>query len=74
MPEKRPGHPGHFVGHGHGCHLGRPPSDQVIEPGLVCSAAPLGVPDHGHRPGDEQPPQIRISLLGDFAEPLLSTS
>jgi hypothetical protein len=40
----------------------------------MCCAAPFGVPDYGHRPGDEQPSEILVTLLGDFAKPLLSTS
>jgi hypothetical protein len=47
---------------------------RVTKPRLMWCAAPFGVPDDGHGSGDEQPPQILVALLGDFAEPLLPTS
>lgn len=71
MPEKGPGHPGHFLAKATAAtFVGRLAIRSSRQGWFV---APFGVPDRGHRPGDEQRPQILIALFGDFAKPRLPT-
>jgi hypothetical protein len=62
----------HLVGNGNGDELGRLPSQQPYDPGMLLRMPP-GVLNNGCCTDHEQPSKVAVSLLGDAAEPLLAT-
>ena len=70
--KQHPGDAGGLVGQGDGGHLGRLAGDEVGQPRQVRGASTLGMADHRHGAGHQQPSEILIALLGDAPEPLLA--
>src|SRR5262249_18185974 len=68
----RPDHSGNLVGERDGGNLRGSPCQQCREPGSMPAAMDLGIADDGERAGNEQAPEIAISLLADTAEPVLA--
>src|SRR5262249_15216092 len=66
----RPDHSGNLVGERG--NLRGSPCQQCREPGSMPAAMDLGIADDGERAGNEQAPEIAISLLADTAEPVLA--
>ena len=58
-----PVHSGELVGKRDGRDFGRPSGQQGCKPGLVLGAVDLGLADHGECAGDEQAPQIAVTLV-----------
>src|SRR5262249_19751732 len=67
-----PCHACDFVSKGNGSDLDRPTVHQTSEPGPF-RAVLARISDDSHRPGNAQPAQVSIALLGDPAESFFAT-